>query len=397
MPRRSRDSQFVPACYAITFPGLEEIAAAEIERELGGEIKRRSPGLVVFRVPEITEALLRLKTVEDIFLLAWGSDKLTYRAADLEQMQRWTAFEADWNRLLQIHHAIRPKPRGKPTYHLVTQMNGHHGYRRVDARKALVRGLAGKLPGGWRYVEEDAAVEIWLTIDGARAVCGLRLSDRTMRHRTYKTEHQPASLRPSIAAAMVQMADVVNRLAILDPMCGAGTILGEALRYARDADLRLRLIVGGDIEMSAVRSSASNLRRLGNTALSRWDARALPLANQSFDRIVCNPPFGKQLGDPEEIGPLYRRLVRQFDRVLRSGGVVVLLASDLALLKEAAARARWEKSRQVRVRVLGQPAFITVWKKPVKAEGDVRSTGSEHERAEPASPPSNQESTESPG
>jgi 23S rRNA G2445 N2-methylase RlmL len=387
----------LPACYAITFPGLEEIAAAEIEREVGGEIKRRTPGLVVFRVPEITGDLLRLKTVEDVFLLAWGSDKLTYRATDLGQIRRWTAFEADWNRLLQIHHAIRPKPHGKPTYHLVTQMNGHHGYRRVDARKALVKGLAGKLPCGWRYVEENAAVEIWLTIDGALAVCGLRLSDRTMRHRTYKTEHQPASLRPSIAAAMVQLAEIGKGQAVLDPMCGAGTILGEVFRYARDADFRPGTVAGGDIEMSAVRSSASNLRRLGNAVLSRWDARSLPLANQSFDRIVCNPPFGKQLGDPEEIGPLYRRLVRQLDRVLRSGGVAVLLASDLAALKEAAARARWEKSRQVRVRVLGQPAFITVWRKPVRAKGDVRSNGSERGRAEPASPPSNQESTESPG
>src|SRR5262249_20106317 len=150
---------------------------------LGGEIKRTSPGVIVFRVPQITRDLLELKTVEDVFLLAWGTDQLTYRAADLDQIRRWTAHESDWNRLLQIHHEIRPKPHGKPTYRLIAQMTGEHGYRRADARKALTRGLVGKLPASWRAVQENAAVEIWLTIHGAVAVCGLRLSDRTMRHR----------------------------------------------------------------------------------------------------------------------------------------------------------------------------------------------------------------------
>ena len=75
-----------------------------------------------------------------MFLLAWGTDQLTYRAEDLDKIRRWTAREADWDRLLRLHHAIRPKPKGKPTYRLVTQMEGQHGYLRRDARKALARG-----------------------------------------------------------------------------------------------------------------------------------------------------------------------------------------------------------------------------------------------------------------
>ena len=82
-------------------------------------------------------------------------------------------------------------------------MEGRHGYRRKDALEALAEGLAGKLPPGWRPAEEDAALEVWLTIDNATAVCGVRLSDRTMRHRTWKAEHRPASLRPTVGAAMV--------------------------------------------------------------------------------------------------------------------------------------------------------------------------------------------------
>src|SRR5260370_36429311 len=128
MTRRSPDAA-PPSCYALVQPGLEAIAADEVAQTLGGAVKRTGKGLVVFRVPEIDERLLRLRTTEDVFLLAWGTDELTYRAEDLERIRRWTANDADWARLLRIHHALRPKPKGKPSFRLVTQMVGRHGYR----------------------------------------------------------------------------------------------------------------------------------------------------------------------------------------------------------------------------------------------------------------------------
>src|SRR5262249_7727003 len=107
-------SQPPPPCYAMVLPGVEPVASDEIARDLGGEVKRTGRGLVVFRVDEPDAALLQLRTTEDVFLLAWGTDKLTYRALDLDRIRRWTAHEADWNQLLQIHHRIHPKPKGRP-------------------------------------------------------------------------------------------------------------------------------------------------------------------------------------------------------------------------------------------------------------------------------------------
>src|ERR1700730_11335031 len=120
---RHRSPPSLPPCYALVVPGLETVATEEIEKSLNGAVKRASPGLVVFRVPTIDNGLLRLRTTEDVFLLAWGTDQLTYRADDLDRIQRWTAREGDWNLLLRLHHAVRPKPKGKPTYRFVTQMN----------------------------------------------------------------------------------------------------------------------------------------------------------------------------------------------------------------------------------------------------------------------------------
>jgi 23S rRNA G2445 N2-methylase RlmL len=361
MPSRSDTS--LPPCYAMVHPGLEEVAAEEISRDLGGDVRKTGPGLVVFRVPEITPELLQLRTTEDVFLLAWGTDQLTHRAEDLDRIRRWTAREPDWNQLLRLHHAIRPRPKGKPTYWLVTQMTGEHGYFRRDARQALAQGLAGKFPASWRPAEENAAVEVWLTIHGATAYCGLRLSDRTMRHRTWKLDHRPASLRPTLAAAMIRLAEIRPRHVVLDPMCGVGTILAEHLAVIGKVRAERGAVLGGDVDFAAVRSAAANLRKLGGAWLARWDATRLPLESASVDRVVSNPPFGKQLSDPEAIGPLYRDMVREQDRVLRPGGRAVLLVSAGPVLRQAVQPVGWKSLRQVRVRVLGQPALITVWQK----------------------------------
>src|SRR5262249_33087236 len=255
-------------------------------------------------------------------------------------------------------------PKGKPTVRLVVQMHGKHGYRRVDAQKALVRGLAGKLPASWQQVEENAAVEIWLTIEGATAVCGVRLSDRTMRHRWYKVAHMPASLRPTVAAAMVRLADIRPGQRILDPMCGAGTILAETFLGSQSGVGRANLhIRGGDLDQHAWRAARATLARRGEPPLIRWDARRLPLANETVDRVICNLPFGVKLEKPEDIPQLYRRVLPELNRLLRPGGRAVLLAADINAIQGVVRKLPWKTVRQVQVRVLGQRASIFVFQK----------------------------------
>jgi 23S rRNA G2445 N2-methylase RlmL len=187
-----------------------------------------------------------------------------------------------------------------------------------------------------------------------------------MRHRTYKLEHRPASLRPTLAAAMVRLAEVGPRHVVLDPMCGAGTLLAERLAVARQERGASTTVLGGDVDFGAVRAAAVNLRRLGTPLLARWDATRLPLPDRCVDRILSNPPFGKQLGEPGAIAPLYRAALREYARVVRPGGRAVLLTSDAAALRRAAAAAGWQPLRQLAVRVLGQPATVSLW----RHEGD---------------------------
>lgn len=362
---RPTEEKPLPPLYAMTHGGIESVAADEITRDLGGEVKKSSRGLVVFRLDELTDSVLALRTTEDVYLLAWGSDSLTYTAADLDTIRNWTARKPDWPHLFKLHHKIRPKTKGRPTYHVVCQMQGEHGFRRADARDAFVAGLAGKIPHGWQYSNENAWLEFWLTITSKTAVCGVRLSDRTMRHRTYKLEHIAASLRPTVAAAMVRLAGIGPGMTVLDPMCGAGTILAEALDVAKKRSKAGRVhILGGDVDPNAVFVASQNLDKVGPVDLARWDATALPLGTASVDRIVSNPPFGKQLSSIDQIGPLYAAASAEWDRVLRPGGRAVLLAMEQEGLRRVLLARRWSPARQLRVRLLGQPAVLSVWNKP---------------------------------
>ena len=357
-----------PALYAMTAPGLEAVAADEINRELGGTVKKVERGLVVFKLDEVTPKVLELRTTEDVFLLCWGSDALSYKSDDLSNFRKWTANRPDWPNLFKIHHAVRPITRGKPTFHLVCQREGEHGFRRVDALDAMADGLRGKIPQGWQPQDENAWLEIWLTIKGQTAVCGLRLTDRTMRHRTYKTDHVIASLRPTVAGGMVRLAGVGPNMTLLDPMCGAGTILAELIDTGnRRSKAGPVTVVGGDIDPNAVFVTGQNLDHVGHAVLARWDARRLPLGRESVDRIVCNPPFGKQLANLDLVPPLYAAAAAEWDRVLKPGGRGVFLVMEQDELEKPLKACGWKPARKLKVRVQGQVAIMSVWQKPAAA------------------------------
>ncbi len=182
------------------------------------------------------------------------------------------------------------------------------------------------------------------------ALTSVRLSDRTMRHRRYKVAHLPASLRPTLAAAMVFLSQPRPGDRFCDPMCGAGTILIERAMAERYAGLW-----GGDWDPAALAAAQANIGpRHRPLTLHRWDATRLPLADASLDRLVTNLPFGKQMGSATENQRLYRHFFQEMARVVRPGGRAVLLTSQHALVSQGlTAHPELHSLRQVPVRVLG--------------------------------------------
>jgi tRNA (guanine6-N2)-methyltransferase len=339
----------------MTMPGLETLAFSEIRARVpGAELVKFARGIAMFRAAARPGDLMELRTVEDVFVTLTHITGLGH-GRDALRVLHGATLNADIDSALaiwwRIHKVAKPR-----TWRVVSQKSGSHDFRRLDAGEAVSDALRRVLPRSIRHVADDADLEFWLWLSGSEALIGLRLSNATMRHRTYKREHLPASLRPTVAAAMGWLARPEQEDIVLDPLCGAGTVLIERALLAP-----LKEALGGDIRSEAVETARRNAHSAGIKASWRvWDARSLPLEAASVTRIITNLPFGKQIGTHEANADLYSKLIGEFGRVLSADGVLVTLTSDDRLWDSLLRERDWQVIKKVVLVVLGQPASIFV-------------------------------------
>lgn len=349
---------------AHTQPGFEAIAADEVERSLDGARLRGTRavadknGMLLFEYPGDPRDLLALRTIEDLFVVvATLPDPPPTREA-LKLLESAIARAPGLESALALARQLAPGRggKGKLRFRVIARQVGQAAYRRVDAQRAVERGVALRAEHRWQLVE-DGGIELWLTLLPREAIVALRLSDEHMRHREYKLEHLPASLRPTAAAALAWLTRPAPGDVFLDPMCGAGTLLIERAQMGRYA-----LLLGGDARPEALSVARANVGpRYKPIELREWDARALPLDAGAVSAAAVNLPFGKQLGSAEGNRQLYPAFLREAVRVLRAGARLVALTSDRRTFEDAARRTSGLVRREVfSVLVLGQPAGVYV-------------------------------------
>ena len=335
-------------------PGLETLAFSEIRARVpDAELIKFARGIALFRTTAKPATLLELRTVEDVFVTLAHITGLGHGRDALRVIHSAT-LNADVVGALAVWRRVHGAP--PHTWRVVSQKSGTHDFRRVDAGNAASDALRRALPRGMSHVADDADAEVWLWLSGGEALLGLRLSDATMRHRRYKREHVPASLRPTIAAAMGLLARPTAEDIVLDPLCGAGTLIIERVLLAP-----LAQAIGSDMRKEAVTIARRNALSAGIRAVWHvWDARALPLEAASVTRIITNLPFGKQIGTEETNADLYTALAGEFGRVLAADGVLVTLTSADRLWDRILREHGWRIVKKVVLVVLGQPASIFV-------------------------------------
>ena len=211
----------------------------------------------------------------------------------------------------------------------------------------------------------DVRVYAYLTVD--RATFYLDTSGEALFKRGYRREAAEAPLRENLAAGLVRLAGWTTELALLDPMCGSGTIAIEAALIALDiapglkrtfgfqklawyegptwqrikqaAQLRIRspapvAIHASDIDAGAVARARANAAAAGVSAavaIERADvlARAAPA---SSGVIATNPPYGVRVADAERLAAFYPRLGDALKQRF-AGWTAYLLSGDARLPK----------------------------------------------------------------
>lgn len=351
-----------PLLIAQTQPGFEAIAGQEIARRLDGAVVRGTRtvgdknGMVLFDYAGEARDLFALRTVEDLFVVVAELPDVPSTREGLRALEAAAARAAGVQAGLDLARRVAPGRggRGGVRFRVVARQVGRAAYRRGDAQKAVEQGIAARGDHRWRLMEEGG-LEFWLTLLPGEGFLALRLSDERTRHREYRREHLPASLRPSAAAALVWLTRPAPEDVFLDPMCGVGTVLIERACAGRYA-----LLLGGDARPEAVSATLVNVGpRYKPIEVRCWDARRLPLDGGSVSAIAVNLPFGKQVGTPEDNLTLYPAFLREAARVLRPGGRLVALTGDARAFEQAVRYGAGLARREThRVQVLGQRAQV---------------------------------------
>lgn len=143
---------------------------------------------------------------------------------------------------------------------------------------------------------------------------------------------------PRLARMMVNLSACRNGKVLLDPFCGVGTILQEAL-------MEKAMVVGMDVNPWCVKAATENLEWLAQEyGLGNADFRVLQgdvnrlvekMGQEAVDCIVCEPDLGPALRQVptgpyaekiiQKLEPLYFGFVEQAFRALKPGGRLVLV------------------------------------------------------------------------
>ncbi len=317
-------------------------------------------GMLIVEYHGDVDDLLKLRTVDDVFILIGYYADLPPKYAALKAIKERLLASPTVNSGTRTVRALFPKRggEGKIRYRVIARQQGEMPYRRIDLQEAVSKGIGLRTDYRWRLA--DDGLEFWVTQSHDVAIIGLRVSDESMRHRTYKINHIEASLRPTAAAAMVMLTKPKATDVFLDPMCGAGTTLIERALFGRYAEL-----LGGDLNPEAVATALANVGpRYKPISIQEWDARALPLDESSVTAVTCNLPFGVQISTPEENRRLYPAVMKELKRVMQVGARASLLTNDMRAINRSLERTSgMYLEHQHAVIILGRKAQMLVVQK----------------------------------
>jgi tRNA (guanine6-N2)-methyltransferase len=342
--------------YALLVPGLERVGWTEISSKLeDAQLIGENRGRLLFTYPGDPRNLLYLRSIENVYIFIRNIRGLTRSRKSLGEIFRRVR-SADFETALRLHkQAHRSKAKKRFTFRVVSSKLGRHNFRRVDVQTAVESALTGRY--GWKINLQNPTLEVRIDLDEDVALLGLRLTGEVTRRRAYKVVDLPASLKPTVAYCMVLLSEPEPMDVFVDPMCGAATIPIE-----RALAGPYRKIIGGDVEESVVRSARGNVDASHRAIkLALWNASAMPLRDRTVDKIVCNLPFGKQIGSRSGNRALYSSFFREMARILRPGGRAVLLTSERELMSELTRRyPSMNLRRYLKIDLLGLEAYIYV-------------------------------------
>jgi putative N6-adenine-specific DNA methylase len=316
-------------CFAAVPRGAEDIAAAELE-VLGAQSVRAGKGGVAFVADRagLYRANLWLRTASRV-LVQLAVFPCTTPAELYDGVH-----VIDWTKLITpaMTLAVDCSLRDSALTH-----SGFVALKTKDAVVDRIREACGSRPNV-NTVSPDVRINVHLH----KNICTVSLdsSGDPLDRRGYRLERNEAPLRETLAAAVVALTGWDGSIPLADPMCGSGTIPIEAALVAArvapglqrpfgfqnwldfddrlwqqlltEADSGIRklpvgLITGYDQDSRALACASRNAAKAGFEGQIHFFHSALDVFQPEGDRgvVIINPPYGKRLGDEDQLKELY--------------------------------------------------------------------------------------------
>lgn len=315
--------------------GLEAVVRRELEA-LGFNIIKTEDGKVTYTGDEraIVRSNLWLRTSDRVLLKMAEFEAISFE----ELFQQTKALE--WENLIPLDgKVIVTGSSVKSTLHSVPACQS-------IVKKAIVERMK-EVYGIDRLSETGAEYKVKATLLKDRVTLTVDTTGPGLHKRGYRVADAPAPIKETLAAAMILLSFFRDGRTLIDPCCGSGTIPIEGAMIARNIapglnrrftceswhiidervwkDERKKAfeaidndgaentaIYGGDISPAAVAAARMNAAQAGVLEyidFARADIRNLkrPLEVKQ-PVVITNPPYGKRIGEEEEIAVIYKAL-----------------------------------------------------------------------------------------
>ena len=343
--------------------GLAPLLQRELA-ELGGEDLREQGGGVSFRGSRavLYRSCLWSRLASRLFLpLASGA------AGDADALYALLR-GIDWSALMRDGASIAVDFHGSNA----AIRDGRFGAQR--SKDAIVDSLREAGRERPRVDIKGADLRVSVRLQGERADVALDMVGDSLHRRGYRVGSGAAPMKENLAAAVLLRADwpsmAASGGALIDPLCGSGTLLIEAAWIAADCAPALKRerfafeawaghdatqwqaihseakgraqrglagdlpeIRGYDEDLRVIRRAQENIAAAGLTRQVRVSAKSLRELKRPTHRplprglVACNPPYGQRLGSDTAVLPLYRQLGELLHREF-SGWQAAMLAGD---------------------------------------------------------------------
>ena len=346
--------------------GLEELGSKEIRKFGAQDIKPGHRGFYfsadkasLYRLNSSSRFLSRI--LAPLIRFDCHSDRYLYK----------TASSVDWTTLMGLHNSFAVKAN---VAHSRITHSQYAALRLKDAIVDVFRKKTGKRPS---VDTKTPDVLFNLHIQDNKATIYLDTSGSSLHRRGYRLQSIAAPIQETVAAAIIQLSGWDGQRPLVDPMCGAGTLLCEAMMHycripagylrkkfgfemlpdydaetwfsvkseidSRIRDLPAGLISGSDRSREAIAAARTNsgvFPQGANIAYSVKNFQDIDSLENSI--IICKPPYGMRLDTVADI----REFMKQLGDFLKKrckGSDAYLYFGNRELIKSIGLKPTWKK------------------------------------------------------